>query len=91
MADQILDIWGLGTRGVNVDLSPLHLDNEHLRKAQNAISDPLGTEIALTNRPGLIEFNDSAAAGAILGGIGVPLLNTHTGSRFFLIGRGVQS
>jgi hypothetical protein len=91
MADQILDVWGLGTRGVNTDLSPLHLSDEHLRKAQNAISDPLGAEMALTNRPGLTKFNANAAAGPILGGIGVPLLNLHTGSRFFLIGRGAKS
>lgn len=90
MPDQVLLIFGLGTKGVNTDLSPLHLDDQHLRQAQNAISNPLGTEIALTNRPGLVKFNSGAAAGSVLGGIGVPLLNTHTGSRMFFIGRGTR-
>ena len=88
MPNELLFINGLGLKGVNVDLSPLHLDDLHLRKAQNAISDPLGVEVGITKRPGLIKFNSSAAAGSILGGIGVPSLNLQTGQRYFYIGRG---
>jgi hypothetical protein len=91
MPEEILSIYGLGLKGVNTDLSPLHLDDLHLQKAQNAISDPLGNEVALTNRPGLINFNALAAAGAILGGIGVPFINLHTGTRMFFMGRGAKT
>lgn len=83
-----ISLFSLGSRGVNTDLNPLQLADEQLTKAQNAISNPLGVEGGLTNRPGLIELNGSAAAGSVLGGIGVPLINLNTGTRYFYIGRG---
>lgn len=88
MADLV--VFNLGEKGVNVDKNPLAMDPAELRKAQNVIRDPLGVEGGITNRPGLVHFNTSAAAGTILGGIGVPLLNLVTGSRFLYIGRGTQ-
>lgn len=91
MADQFLSVTNLGERGVNVDLNPLQLADNQFRKAQNVISDPLGVELGLTNRPGLIHFNASAANGTILGGESVPLTNLNTGNRFFYIGRGPTS
>lgn len=87
----ILVVYNLGQGGVNVDKSSLHNDDTELRQAQNAIRDPLGVEGGLKNRPGLTKFNLVAAAGAVLGGIGVPLLNLHAGSHFFFIGRGPSS
>lgn len=82
--------YAIGAGGVNVDESNLHMDDTELRKAQNAIKDPLVSDGAINNRPGLINFNSAVAAGAVLGGIGVPLLNMVTGSHFFYIGRGTQ-
>lgn len=86
-----LSIYNLGQNGVNVDKSSLHLDPSELRKAQNIIPDPLGVDGGLKNRPGLEHFNANAAAGSILGGIGVPLLNLTTGSHYFYIGRGPKA
>lgn len=87
----ILALYDFGQLGVNVDKSDLHLDDAELRKAQNIIRDPLGIEGGLKNRPGLIKFNASAAAGAVLGGVGVPLLDLKRGTHFFFIGRGPLS
>lgn len=90
MADK-LSIYNLGQGGVVVDKSSLHNDDMELRQAQNAIRDPLGIEGGLKNRPGLEKFNSVAAAGAVLGGTGVPLTNLFTGHHFFYIGRGPLS
>jgi len=85
-----LKVYGLGSLGVNVDSDPLALDDRELRRATNAIDDPLGG--GLTNRPGLAAVNAVAAAGAVMGGVGVPLANqSSSGTRIFLIGRGPTS
>lgn len=83
-----LSIYNFGQGGVVVDKSSLHGDDSELRQAQNAIRDPLGAEGGLKSRPGLEKFNSSAAAGAVLGGVGVPLTNLFTGAQFWYIGRG---
>lgn len=84
-----LIVFGLGSKGVNVDEDPLHLDLNELTKAQNAHPNPLGADSGISNRPGLIQFSEEAA-GVILGGIGVPLLNLSTGTSFLYIGRGTK-
>lgn len=83
-----LVVFNLGSAGVNVDLSPIHLADNQFTKAQNVISDPLGVEQGLRNRPGLTQVNANAGNGAILGGISVPLTDQHIGTRFFYIGTG---
>lgn len=83
-----LDVKDLGLQGVNVDKDPFELQDGELRQGQNAIHDPLGVNAGLRKRPGLIEFNTTDAAGAVLGGIGVPLQNlSGTGVRFIYLGR----
>lgn len=89
MADLI--VFNLGQKGVNVDKDPLVMDPAELRKAQNIIPEPLGAEIGVTNRPGLLEFNTEVANGRILGGASVPLQAIATGTRFMWLGRGPTS
>lgn len=86
-----LVVFNLGQEGVNVDLSPAHQQDGMLRKSQNASPNTLGAEVGLSNRPGLIEINSNIAAGSVLGGVGVPLLNLFTGARFWFIGRGPKT
>lgn len=83
-----LQVYALGSRGVNVDKDPFQHEDQELTLAQNVISDPLGGELGLKNRPGFIEANAQAAAGSVVGGMGVPLKNLRTGVRMFYIGRG---
>lgn len=87
---KILINYEIGAKGVNVDAANFHLDDSELRQAQNVIKDPLVSNGSINNRPGLINFNPVAAAGAVLGGVGVPFLNLTTGSHFFYIGRGTK-
>lgn len=85
---KILTVYDLGKDGVNVDKSDLHMQDSELRQAQNAIHDPLGTMGGIKNRPGLTKFNSVAAAGSVVGGIGVPLSNMKSGTRYLYIGWG---
>lgn len=69
-----LDCYNLGSMGVNVDKNPIELEDGELTKSQNAIHDPLGSMGGLRKRPGLTKLNSVAAAGAINGAIGVPIV-----------------
>lgn len=73
MAIGKLAIYNLGSLGVNVDKSPLHLSEGELISAQNAIREPLGLEGGLRKRAGLTHHNANAGAGSFIGGIGLPL------------------
>lgn len=68
-----LDIYNISKLGVNVDKAQPFLEDGELTKAQNAIRDGIGEDGGLRKRPGLVEYNSVAAAGSILGGVGVPL------------------
>lgn len=69
-----ISVYNLGSKGVNVDKSPIHLEDGELIQAQNAVSDDnTAGEGGLVNRLGLTKHNTSAGAGSVLGGIGVPL------------------
>jgi len=85
----ILKVYKLGSKGVNVDSDPISIEDQELRLAQNIIRDPLGNDSGLRKRPGLGVYNESVAAGEVLGGIGVPLINqSPNGFEFIYIGRG---
>ena len=89
----ILRLNSLGRLGVILDSDDLHTPPGAFRSAQNFFVDPLGSSESVVNRPGLIAFTTSTAAGAIKGGIGVPLPDLHTSStgsetRYFFISRG---
>src|SRR5882762_5340518 len=73
-----LSVYGLGRGGVNVDKSPIHLEDNELTKAQNAVqskqsSTGTGTDGGLVKRPALTKYNATAGAGSIPGVINVPL------------------
>lgn len=68
-----LNVFGLGSLGVNVDKNPINLEDGELSKAQNAIHDPSGSMGGIRKRKGLTKVNSVAAAGAVKGAIGVPI------------------
>lgn len=100
-----LNVYGLGSQGVNVDKNPLQLEDGELTKAQNAIHDPTGSMGSVRKRKGRIKVNSGAAAGAIKGAIGVPILVGSAGddggltpapavdpdTRTYLVGRRITS
>lgn len=86
-----LRLYNFGAKGVNVDASDLHMEDGELRKAQNIIHNTQGVMGGITNRQGLSRFNASAAAGSIIGGIGVPLSNEDGERHLFLGANSVTS
>ena len=85
----VIKVYRLGLLGVNVDKDPLQLEDQELRQAQNAYDNKLSADGGLSKRPGLIAFNTSTAAGPVVGGIGIPLIDASTsGTHYIYIGRG---
>jgi hypothetical protein len=70
----------MGQAGVNVDKNPLDLDDDELRQAKNAITDPSSGRSTLRKRPGLIGFNTSTLTYDVLGGNPLPAPNLGAGS-----------
>lgn len=70
-----LEVRNLGLNGVNVDKDPLELADGELSSGQNAIQDIMAGKSAIRKRPGLLAFNTSAAAGLVLGGTEMPLID----------------
>lgn len=77
-----------GVRGVNVDLNALELEDSDLVQASNAIADPSAGEGSIRKRAGLVAFTATSTAGAVLGGVDLPLRDLYSGSRFIYLGRG---
>lgn len=90
MAEEgIINVFDMGTSGVNVDKNPLELDDSELTKSQNGITETRAGRSTLVKRPGLILINTDDAEGAVLGGIGVPLLDlSDLSAHFIYVGRG---
>ena len=80
----LLNIFNLGSHGVNVDKNPVQLEDGELTKSQNAIHDPTGSMGGIRKRPGLVKVNSSAVSGSVFGITNVPLAPITT--RRFLIG-----
>jgi hypothetical protein len=100
-----LNVYNLASLGVNVDRNPVQLEDGELTKAQNAIHDPAGSTGSVRKRPGLVKVNTVAAAGAIKGAVGVPIVAGSAGNdggltpapavdpdtRKFFVGRRINS
>lgn len=68
-----INVYTLGTGGVNVDKSPIHKDDSELLSAQNAYHDPNGVLGGLRKRDGIIQVNGSALAGTVSGMAALPI------------------
>jgi hypothetical protein len=72
-ANTLIKGYGLGSGGVNVVKSPLHLDDNELTKAQNAVPDNTSGLGSIRKRDGLVALNAVALSGAVTGIVGLPL------------------
>lgn len=68
-----LEVYDLGSKGVNVDSSPIHKEGGELTSAQNAVHNRLGVRGGLCKRLGLVKQHVDAGAASFLGGAAVPL------------------
>ena len=79
-----LNVFNLGSLGVNVDKNAVQLEDGELTKAQNAIHDPTGSMGGVRKRPGLLKLNSSAVSGSVFGICNIPIAPVTT--RTFYVG-----
>ena len=68
-----INLYNLGTQGVDLTKSIIHAEDGSFRKAQNAVPDPRGKFGAVSMRDGLIEINSTSAGGEVKGILNMPL------------------
>ena len=68
-----VDLFNIGSVGIDLTKSKIHADDGSLRSAQNAVPDTRGEYGGLAKRDGLVAINSSTAGGSILGALHVPL------------------
>lgn len=88
MASGVENVYVLGSEGVNVVDSPLHLKNGEVTQAQNAAFPTDKGQGGLGMRGGLARINSAAMSGSIAGVINVPLPAPGAVTRSLLLGLG---
>src|ERR1700693_1940835 len=73
MPENTTNLFNLGSLGVNVDDSPIHLEDGEFTSAQNCTQDKRGMIGGVTKRAGLTKYQPTVAAGSILGFVPAPL------------------
>lgn len=73
-----INLYNLGSMGVDLTRSPLHKADGALVAAQNAVPDVRGEAGGLTKRDGLVAVNSTSAGGSLLGAV-----NAQVGSGTF--------
>jgi len=70
---QTLLVYNLGSLGIDIVNSPIHVEDGALLLCQNAQISPDDAELALKKRDGMVKINSTAAAGTLLATINIPL------------------
>ena len=61
-----LNVYNLGSLGIDLVNSPLHIADGSLLDCQNAQMSPNDAELALKKRDGMVKINSVAANGSII-------------------------
>lgn len=70
---QVLLVYNLGSLGVDLVNSPLHVEDGALVNCQNAQISPNDAELALSKRDGMVKINSVAAAGTLKAIVNIPV------------------
>ncbi len=70
---KILKVYNIGSLGIDLVNSPIHVPDTALLNAQNAQTSPDDAEMAIKKRDGMVKINSNAAAGTILALLNVPI------------------
>lgn len=73
MAQQILAAYNIGSKGIDLVNSPIHVEDTALLTCQNAQISPDDAELGLKKRDGMVKINSIAAAGSIIAVINIPI------------------
>lgn len=80
-----INVYNLGSKGVNVVKSPVHLDDGELTKAQNVQMDAVGSLGGIRKRDGMARLNSSVMTGSGKGIISLPLPDRSSYVRRFFV------
>lgn len=69
------NVYNLGEEGIDIVESPVHVADGVVLSAQNAQLAPSELEGSIRKRDGMAKFNSSVAAGPILSGFNVSLVD----------------
>jgi hypothetical protein len=68
----ILKAYNIGSIGVDLVNSPIHVEDTALLNGQNAQISPHDAELAIRKRDGMVKINASVAAGRIKAIFNIP-------------------
>lgn len=68
-----LMVYNIGSMGIDIVNSPIHVEDTSLLSCQNAQVSPDDRELAIKKRDGMAKINAVAAAGTILTVFNVPI------------------
>lgn len=68
-----LNVYNLGSVGIDIVNSPLHVEDGYLLNCQNAQVSPHDADLSLKKRDGMAKVNSVAAAGSLITIFNVPL------------------
>ena len=68
-----LNVYNLGSLGIDIVNSPLHVADGSLITCQNAQVSPDNADLSLKKRDGMSKINSTAAAGSLLAILNVPI------------------
>ena len=70
---KVLKAYNIGSLGIDLVNSPVHVADTSLLSAQNAQISPDDAELGIKKRDGMAKINSSAAAGKIKAIINIPV------------------
>lgn len=70
---RILKVYNIGSIGIDLVNSPVHVEETALLSCQNAQISPHDSELAIRKRDGIAKINTVAAAGALRAVINIPV------------------
>ena len=68
-----LNVYNLGSLGIDIVNSPIHVADGSLLDCQNAQMSPNDAELALKKRDGMVKINSVAAAGTLKAIVNIPI------------------
>lgn len=70
---KILKAYNIGSLGIDIVNSPLHVADTSLVNCQNGQTSPDDREMAMKKRDGMAKINSIAAAGRLLAILNIPI------------------
>lgn len=70
---KVLKVYNIGSLGIDIVNSPIHVADTSLLECQNAQTSPDDAELGLRKRDGMVKINSIAASGTLKAVINIPV------------------